>query len=229
MRKTTMSTDLRSAVLQYALKKKKTKVGRGTCWDLADEALTKGAKAKSANDYGLVTSTSDDKWGQLLPVQAAQRGDILQFKDHVAKLKKSKKTKIIFPDGSWLQYEETEEREYTRGHHTAIVLSSLSGGVIAVLEQHVKRGRGVVEETVDEGQIYVSNSNSGVRRTRENVQITTAWGQRVKSYFPQPAHKTQVDRAVKSYNGKLIAADVETVETISVTGTIKAYKPEPSK
>jgi hypothetical protein len=218
-----------TAVLEYARKQRGKKVGNGSCWDLAHKALTEGAHAKSAPDYGLVSDTSDDRWGKPVDLEDALPGDILQFKDHKAIVTRIKKTRITLPDGSWLEYEESDYHEYTRGHHTAIVASSLDDGKITVLEQHVKRGGHAVEETVGDGTIYVSNSNPEPQKSRESILITKAWGHKVQAYSKDKALKAQVDSIVKSYHGKFIGADVVTTETISVSGTIKAYRPEPRK
>jgi hypothetical protein len=221
------SDDLRKAVLAYAQQRNKEKVGRGDCWDLAHLALTEGAHAKTSADYGKVTATADYRWGKPVSVEGARPGDILQFKDHQAVLERNKKTRIALSDRSWLEYVETEQRKFSRGHHTAIVASSLSGGTLTVLEQHVQRGRGVVEDTVGEGIIYVKGGPPHVRSAKEHVQITQAWAQKVKAHSADPAFKALVDQAVKLFGGKPIVADVETTERISVTGAIHAYTPEP--
>src|SRR5262245_23406229 len=99
-------SDLRKEVLDYASQRKGKKVGNGSCWDLADKALTR-AKALSAPNYGAVTHNSDDRWGQPVSLEGALPGDVLQFKDHKAELNTTKKIKITFPDQSRLEYEET--------------------------------------------------------------------------------------------------------------------------
>jgi hypothetical protein len=120
--------DLRKAVLQYAQQRRKTKVGMGECWDLAHFALTDGAQAKSAGDYGVVTATSDYQWGKPVRLEDALPGDILQFKDHKAVLEKIKKIKITFPDSSWLEYVETEKR-----HSPAVITQRSSSQVSAAV------------------------------------------------------------------------------------------------
>ena len=163
-----------------------------------------------------------------MSLEDAQPGDILQFKDHLAKVIKTKKIKIMFPNKDWIEYEFTEEHDFTRGHHTAIVDENLGNGVIRVWEQHVKRGHKVVEETDDVGTIYVSNGHSE-QKTTERIQITPAWGEKVKPCFRQMVDKADVDRIMKTYKNGTYNAEVQTTSEISVTGTIKAYKPEPRK
>jgi hypothetical protein len=219
--------DRREAVLQFAQEHQGDKVGGGTCWDLVEKALD-AAKAKGSNDYGKVTLTADYKWGQPISLGDAQPGDILQFKDHVATVAKTRNVKINFPNGESIEYESFKTHDYTRGHHSAIVDKNLGNGVIRVWEQHVKRGHQAVEETDDVGTIYVSDSSSQ-EKTTERIQITPTWGNEVKAYFSRKADKAFVDKIVGKYKNGTYNANVLTTSKISVTGTINAYKPEPRK
>ncbi|MGO9601478.1 MAG: hypothetical protein ACLP7Q_26150 [Isosphaeraceae bacterium] len=219
--------DLREKILEYARKHKGQKVGGGSCWDLAEKALD-DARAKGSNDYGRVTPTTDYIWGEPIDLGDAQPGDILQFKNHLAKVVKRIKTKILFPNKEFVEYEITQTHDYTRGHHTAIVDENLGNGAIRVWEQHVKRGRAVVEEADDVGTIYVSNSRSE-EKTTERIQITPAWGEKVKAYFPQKTDKAYIDKIVRTYKNGTYIAGVQTTNEISVTGTINAYKAEPRR
>ena len=219
--------ELRRAVLQYARAHKGLPVGpkKEGCAALADKALG-AAKAKSADDYGPVTPTSDYSWGQPVSLECARPGDILQFKDHVATVTTTKETNITFPKGESYDYQEVKPHSYARGHHTAVVEKSLSDGIFIVWEQHVKRGSSVVDNRDDVGTIHVSDSRT-VEHTKEPVQITQAWGKKVKPFLSQKAVKAKIDELVRRYNGTTFTADVETTIEISVTGTIKAYRPEP--
>ena len=92
----------------------------------------------------------------------------------------------------------------------------------------MKRGHQAVEETDDVGTIYVSDSRSD-EKTTERIQITSDWGDKVKACFTQKADKAFVDKIVGKYKNGTYNAGVLTTSEISVTGTIKAYKPEPRK
>jgi hypothetical protein len=117
-------------------------VGRGTCWDLGEEALKK-AGAKTSNDLGPVGDDTDYVWGEeLANVKDVRRGDILQIRDHLVTT--TTVTTTTFGDGSTIT--ETGERTARRGHHTAIARSSADpDGVIKTYEQHVN-GRDTVQE-----------------------------------------------------------------------------------
>ncbi|WP_128564302.1 hypothetical protein [Methylobacterium crusticola] len=119
-----------------------TKIGRGECWDLGEQAL-KNAGAQTSNDLGPVGEDTDYIWGDSIPsVKDVRPGDILQIRDHV--ITTITVTKYVFTDGTSL--EETREHTAQRGHHTAIVSSSPdSNGVISTYEQHVKPRGDVVQ------------------------------------------------------------------------------------
>jgi len=221
------SENLRQAVLRYAQRNKHKKVGRGECWDLAHLALTEGAKAKSAADYGAVTRTSDDRWGESIDVASAQPGDIVQFKDHKATLTTLTTTELRLPDGRIFTYRSEHERTLSRGHHTAIVLLSLKHGRMTVLEQHVRRGSAKVDETVDEGLIYVENSSVPARKRTEQIHITPHWLHKIGSSLDNQTDKRSLDSTFRPLMGHLLEAEVETSESIAVSGTVTAYKPQP--
>ena len=152
------------------------KVGRGQCWDLAEEAL-KHAGAKTSNDLGPVGEDTDYIWGdQIKRIGDVRRGDILQIRDHLVKT-----TTVVvykFADGSYIT--ETKERTAKRGHHTAIVRSTPDvNGTVKTYEQHVN-GRDVVQKlTLHTRSIPAKTSKSVGRykhpRTKkvEQVSITT--------------------------------------------------------
>ena len=221
------SENLRQAVLRYAQRNKHKKVGRGECWDLAHLALTEGAKAKSAADYGSVTRTSDDRWGESIDVASAQPGDIVQFKDHKATLTTLTTTKLRLPDGRTLTYRDSHERTLSRGHHTAIVLSSLKDGKMTVLEQHVRRGSSNVDETVDEGLIYLEDSSAPPRTRTDRIHITPHWVHERRSSLDDQKQKQLLDSTFRPLMGQLLEAEIETTESITVSGTVRAYRPQP--
>ena len=220
------SDNLRQAVLRYAQRHRHKKVGRGECWDLAHLALTEGAKAKSAPDYGSVTRTSDDRWGESIDVASAQPGDIVQFKNHKATLTTLTTTKLLLPDGRTFTYRDEHERTLSRGHHTAIVLSSLKDGRMTVLEQHVRRGSSKVDDTVDEGLIYVGDSNVPPRTRTDRIHITPHWVEKIRSSLDDQRQKQSLDSTFRPLMGQLLEAKVETSESITVSGTVTAYKPQ---
>lgn len=110
------------------------KIGKGECWDLAEQAL-KQAGARTSNDLGPVDEDSDYIWGDAIAVKDVIPGDILQFRDH--KVETTTETEYMFPDGSSETLTETTTAE--RPHHTAIVNGKLDAdGAVQTLDQHVK-------------------------------------------------------------------------------------------
>ena len=64
----------------------KQAVGDGECFALVDMAL-KSAGAKSAEDFGKVTRHSDYVWGHAVDLDRIRPGDVLQFRNHVVKVR----------------------------------------------------------------------------------------------------------------------------------------------
>lgn len=118
------------------------KVGRGQCWDLAEQAL-KQAGAQTSNDLGPVDENTDYIWGDSIEKeQGIERGDILQIRDHVTKTT----TEVVYRFADETKVWETRERIAKRGHHTAIVRSKPDvNGMMKTYEQHVN-GRDVVQK-----------------------------------------------------------------------------------
>src|SRR3954471_16605928 len=76
---------LNQKVLEYARAKVDQQVGTGECWDLAEEAVTKSGGESSKGLTGVnvkAFESADYKWGTEVKLDAAQPGDILQFKGH---------------------------------------------------------------------------------------------------------------------------------------------------
>ena len=169
-------------------------VGKGECWDLAEEALAKSG-AKTSNDLGTVTPDSNYVWGDPIgDVRQVIPGDILQFRDHKVTTKTA--TKVTFRDGSWqTQVEETFAK---RGpQHTAIVNSRMAGdGSVEILEQHMRPTPGVRLN-----RVYLTEANPA-----------------------QPPKKSETHK--NPTTGKLETAEVTTTVTISVEGTVWAYRPQ---
>jgi hypothetical protein len=103
------SVDLSETVAAYAEAHMGTKVGRGECWDLAQAALnTAGARWDGRYVFG-----------DLVKVDAAQRGDIVQF------------------DGVLVEHRtETSMARETLGPHTAIVLDVFAPGRFLLAHQN---------------------------------------------------------------------------------------------
>jgi hypothetical protein len=122
-----------------------TKIGRGECWDLGEEAL-KQAGAYTSNDLGPVKPNSNYVWGDLIKdVKGVEPGDILQIRDHVVKTLTV--TEYKFRDGSTIT--TTQETTAKRGHHTAIVNAKMdANGAVKTLEQHVRPKGDVVQNMV---------------------------------------------------------------------------------
>ena len=173
-----------------------SKIGRGTCWDLGEQAL-KNAGAQTSNDLGPVGEDTDYIWGDpIADLKDVRPGDILQIRDHL--ITTNTVIRYVFADGSSI--EETDEQTAKRGHHTAIVSSSLDGnGVINTYEQHVKPRGDVIQSL----RLY----------TRNVDPVTTVSSGRQK----HPRTK------------KLEQAKITKTVTVTVTGKIWAYRPKPKQ
>lgn len=125
-----MAPTLNQKVLVWARGRMGKQVGRGECWDLAHQALT-----KSGAESSTTTGEDDDyEWGEAIGVNDARPGDILQFRDY--EVTTTVETTYVFDDGS--EITETEEKTAVRGHHTAIVDHVIDTQQLSILEQHVK-------------------------------------------------------------------------------------------
>jgi CHAP domain len=123
-------------------------VGDGQCFALADQAL-RNAGAKSAADFGTVTSDGDYVWGNRVSLADARAGDIIQFRGY-------RYDRTI--DTATATNTDFQERP----HHTAIVERIDGQGAITVLEQNVPDG-----SPVQRSQLFFSNINtSSGGRTR---------------------------------------------------------------
>jgi hypothetical protein len=126
-------------VVTFAAGKRGQTVGRGECYDLADEALTR-AGAKSASSYGKITDDADYEWGRRIELKDVEAGDILQLRDHKIVIRTDTTIKKVFANGGWDESEKWNEQAFRRGHHTAIVGVNEGNGVLEVYEQNVKPG-----------------------------------------------------------------------------------------
>jgi len=108
-----MADTMSQKVVGWAHSKLRQRVGRGECWDLADQALrASGARTSK-------TTGPDDNydWGTPVRIEQVVRGDILQFRNW--NVKTTTETTVRFTDGSG--YHNTNEGIARRPHHTGIV------------------------------------------------------------------------------------------------------------
>lgn len=155
-----MEGSINQKVVAWARGKLKKRVGRGQCWDLADQAL-RHAGARSSTTVG---SSDDYVWGQEIPIIAAVPGDILQFRDHVVTTTTT--TKTIWANGSLSSGPDAVPA--TRPHHTAIVVA-VGPGVLTILEQHVKPGGEHVQQ-------HILPIRQGTSVTTEHKVLKTTTG-----------------------------------------------------
>ena len=164
---------LNQKVLEYARGKFDQQVGRGECWDLAEEAVTQSggeSSKKLTNASGKAFETADYKWGTEVELKDAQPGDVLQFKGHNFELKTTR-------SNGW----DSEEQNW--GHHTAIVEQNLGDGRLVVLEQHTRPpGATEVSKKVQRREIFVKK---GTFKEGSAVKTIKTKGV-VKAYRPKP-------------------------------------------
>ena len=220
-----MSDGAGQAIVAYASIKRRSKVGTGECFDLANEAL-KHAGAKTASDFSAVTDDADYIWGSPVPLASVQPGDVLQYRDYVQKRSVEIKTTLNLPDGSTLDLSESSFTELKRQHHTSIVTSQAARDLVTVIEQNVDRGGGVPEKLVDVGEIYVNSRPRSTAQSKKQIRLDVAWAEKTKKLYRDLKDKTYIDAVVKKNLGKTVNADVETTETVEVRGILKAYRPQ---
>jgi hypothetical protein len=172
------------------------KIGRGECWDLADQAL-RSSGALSSADLGPMDRDADYVWGDPVPdLKDVLPGDILQFRDHVV-------TTTIVTEASWADgatWTQRSTQSAERGpQHTAIVATNQGNGVLAIYEQNAKpKGRVV--------QLNTLNTKDVVSSTRK--------------------FKKKLERPVAPRKGLLEMADIAQTTTLEVSGKIWAYRPK---
>jgi hypothetical protein len=123
-----VKTAAEKTVGQKAVAGSKAKGGIA-CFALVDHLL-KSVGAKSAADFGEVTSNADYVWGEEVELNAVQPGDILQFRDHVINI-----TTLKLGELKW---EVKSEETLRRPHHTAVVVAVQKDGSVEVVEQNVR-------------------------------------------------------------------------------------------
>lgn len=150
-------------VVNFAIDRMGQRLGRGECFDLADQAL-RNAGAKSAADFGTVVENADYVWGNQVNLSNVQPGDIIQFRNYRYDRTIDTETRT-----------DTDFQE--RPHHTAIVERVGADGAITVLEQNAPEG-----DPVRRSQLFFSTvtTSSGGRTT------TITLHGRFRFYRPQP-------------------------------------------
>jgi len=157
---------LSSEVASFARSRLGTQVGRGECWDLAEEAL-RSSGARTSGDFGRARA-GNYVWGTPIPLSAIQPGDIIQFRSYRLTIE----TTTVGDDGS----SNWEEATLTRGapNHTAIVATVNSNGSVEVLEQNVSGHRRVLSNTLYFANARTERRRSGNRITT-NISVSGTW------------------------------------------------------
>jgi hypothetical protein len=140
-------------VVAFARGKIGQRVGSGECFDLADQAL-RGAGAKSAADFGVVTPNADYVWGTSVSLANVQAGDIIQFRNYRYDRTIDTATRT-----------DTDFQE--RPHHTAIVERVDGQGALTVFEQNAPAG-----SAVQRTQLFFSNVNTDSGGTKTTIVVT---------------------------------------------------------
>jgi CHAP domain len=153
----TKAGSMADQIVGFARRQQGSRVGRGECFDLADQAL-RGAKAKSAADYGKISRNADYTWGTVVTLSDLQPGDVIQFRNYLYK-----STVVTKTD----KETTTDEVDVDRPHHTAIVESVGDNGAVTVLEQNAPDGSPVTRTVL---YFKDSTTTSGKKTTTIKVQ-----------------------------------------------------------
>ncbi len=199
------------------------------CWDLPEKALAE-AGAKTSYDYQDITGKRDQDyiWGKEISILGVIPGDIVQFRDHEIRIDYTISGKLTMPDGKTTGFTRTESRIFKRGpQHSAIVSSYQGNGVMVIYEQHVNTP-GKRRETVQKNEIYIgpteSQKDASFRsKTREFDLAIQADVNALYRMFSRKA----IDEYRKEYKkGKIKMQEEERTFEVSVTGIVRAYRPE---
>lgn len=178
----TDESSVNQRIVQFATSNMGQTVGRGECFDLADAAL-RNANALSAADYGELTPDADYQWGLRVMQHSAQPGDIVQFRNYSF----SYVTQYTVHNSRGQLIEEGEEiEEQFRPHHTAIISSTGTGGIVTVFEQNANSVR-----SVQRNELYFSTRSLPPRTSRnggntETRRTTITVRGTIHIYRPQP-------------------------------------------
>ena len=83
------------------------------------------------------------------------------------------------------------------------------------------------DDTVDEGLIYLEDSSAPPRTRTDRIHITPHWVHERRSSLDDQKQKQLLDSTFRPLMGQLLEAEIETTESITVSGTVRAYKPQP--
>ena len=144
-------------IVGFARRQQGSRVGKGECFDLADQAL-RGAKAKSAADYGKISRNADYTWGTPVTLADLQPGDVIQFRNYIYT-----STVVTKTD----KETTTDEVDVDRPHHTAIVESVGDNGAVTVLEQNAPDGSPVARTV-----LYFKDSTTTSGRKTTTIKVT---------------------------------------------------------
>jgi hypothetical protein len=144
-------------IVGFARRQQGSRVGKGECFDLADQAL-RGAKAKSAADYGKISRNADYTWGTPVTLGDLQPGDVIQFRNYLYK-----STVVTKTDKETV----TDEVDVDRPHHTAIVESVGDNGAVTVLEQNAPDGSPVTRTV-----LYFKDSTTTSGKKTTTIKVT---------------------------------------------------------
>jgi hypothetical protein len=185
-------------IVTYAAGERGKTVGSGECWELANAALGK-AGGQSSADFGPTDDDADYVWGDpVANLKDVLPGDILQFRDYVI-------TVTVTTEASWndgAEWSDTQVKEVSRPHHTAIVSANQGNGVLTIYEQNVEPLGRVV-------QLHTLNTADIAPATKKL--------------------KKKVKRPVAPRKGLLEMADVVETTSLEVSGKIWAYRPKLKK
>ncbi|WP_156317692.1 hypothetical protein [Cypionkella psychrotolerans] len=139
--------------------------GDGECWTLIEAALV-GAGGKSSipqtPNFGPSVSYV---WGTAINVAALQAGDVVQYQNYA--WTQTTRIDVTSPDGtSFSENFRTEGRGLP--HHSGLVISVISPGMVEVIEQNIPPRSGPVQTI----QLAVSAPAASTVTTREGSTVT---------------------------------------------------------
>lgn len=214
-----------AAIVAFTNARVNTQVGGGECFDLATAALAQ-AGAKVAADFGVITPDADYVWGAAAPLTAVQAGDVLQYRNYEAVQATETTITLPLPGGGEVGFGDVTSVSIPRPHHTAIAMGAAIDGQLKIMEQNVDRGNGL-QRTVGGGVIFIASKPPKTTTTTRKMTIDRALIDRIKADQPDPGGKDQIENAMRPHLGSSVEAKVETTETLEVSGTLKAYRPQP--
>ena len=139
--------------------------GDGECWTLVEAAIV-GAGGKSSipqtPNFGPNVSYV---WGTAINVAALQAGDVVQYQGYT--WTQTTRTDVTSPDGtSFSENSRTEGRGLP--HHSGLVISVISPGMVEVIEQNIPPRSGPVQTI----QLALSAPAASTVTTREGSTVT---------------------------------------------------------